>query len=98
MLICCQIGGLQVRVGCEAFVLIVKNNAESPFMPATFWTSKELEDFMSVIVRAKRWDTLDVAAKLEAYAVAHCDVTRTSLFSGIVHHYLTQRRVLQERW
>jgi hypothetical protein len=53
---------------------------------------------MSVIVHAKRWDTLNVATKLEAYAVAHCDVTRTFLFSGIFHHYLTQHRVLQECW
>jgi hypothetical protein len=98
MLSCCQIGGLQVHVGCEAFVLIIKNNTESPFEPAMFWTSKELEDFMSVITHAKHWDTLAVTAKLEAYAVALCDVSCIFLFSDIFYHYLTQHRVLQERW
>jgi hypothetical protein len=62
----------------------VKNNPESPFEPATFWTSKELEEFMSVIVRSKRWDTLDVAAKLEAYAVAHCDVSHMFAFCSYI--------------
>jgi hypothetical protein len=50
MLINFQIGGLQVRVGCEAFFLLVKNNPETPFDLVTLWTNKGLEEFMSVIV------------------------------------------------
>jgi len=41
--------------------------------PNWFFTSPEFEEYMKIAVR-KRWDTSEVGAKLEAFAVAGCDV------------------------
>lgn len=41
--------------------------------PQWFFTSPELENYMHIAVR-KKWDTSEVGAKLEAFAIAGCDV------------------------
>jgi hypothetical protein len=41
--------------------------------PQWFFTSPALEEYMKIAVRTK-WDTSEIGAKLEAFAIAGCDV------------------------
>ena len=41
--------------------------------PQWYFTSSELRDYMSIAVR-RQWDTGEVGAKIEAFAIAGCDV------------------------
>jgi hypothetical protein len=45
--------------------------------PEWFFTRPELENYME-FAAAKRWDTGQVGAKLEAFAIAGCDAASAS--------------------
>ena len=49
--------------------------------PQWYFTSPELRDYMSIAVR-NRWDIGDVGAKIEAFAIAGCDVSSKSIGFG----------------
>ncbi|KAJ6612564.1 hypothetical protein B0H10DRAFT_1952250 [Mycena sp. CBHHK59/15] len=61
------------RVGVEGFFCLVRNTPD--FFMATQWyfTSRELERYMPLAVRRK-WDTGEVGTRLEAFAVAGCNI------------------------
>ncbi|KAJ6578927.1 hypothetical protein B0H10DRAFT_2236038 [Mycena sp. CBHHK59/15] len=66
--------GLNQRVvGIEAFFCIVRNSSAFHIEPHWYFTSKELEEYMEIATR-KRWNTAEVGARLEAFAIAGCDV------------------------
>jgi hypothetical protein len=44
--------------------------------PQWYFTNPELEKYLTMVVR-KRWDTAEVGAKLEAFAIAGSDITST---------------------
>ena len=69
--------GLMYRVGVEGFICIVRNSADYHMKPYWYFTSPALEDYMKIAVR-KRWDTSEVGTKLEAFAIAGCDVVSES--------------------
>jgi hypothetical protein len=60
-------------VGVEGFFCIVRSSSDYHMKPNWYFTSPEFEEYMKIAVR-KRWDTSEVGAKLEAFAVAGCDV------------------------
>ena len=68
-----QLNGLRTRVGVEGFFCIVRNNTEFHVSPTWYFTSKELAEYMPVAV-GKKWSLSTVASKLEAFAIAGCDV------------------------
>jgi hypothetical protein len=45
--------------------------------PYWYFSSPGLEDYMKIAVR-RRWDTSEVGTKLEAFAIAGCDVVSES--------------------
>ncbi|KAJ7033890.1 hypothetical protein C8F04DRAFT_957094 [Mycena alexandri] len=65
--------GLSTRVGVEGFFCIVRNSADFHIAPQWFFTSRELEQYMPIATR-KKWVTAEVGTKVEAFAVAGCDV------------------------
>jgi hypothetical protein len=65
--------GLTYRVGVEGFFCIVRNSPEYHMKPYWYFTSPALEDYMKIAV-CRRWDTSEVGTKIEAFAVAGCDV------------------------
>ncbi|KAJ7802674.1 hypothetical protein B0H14DRAFT_3488258 [Mycena olivaceomarginata] len=65
--------GLNSRVGAEGFFCIVRNNTDFHIKPQWYFTSPELEDYMRIAAR-KTWNTEEVGSKLEAFAIAGCDV------------------------
>ena len=65
--------GLGHRVGIEGFFCIVRNNADFNTKPQWYFTSPELESYMQIACR-KRWDTAEIGMKIEAFAIAGCDV------------------------
>jgi hypothetical protein len=67
-----QLQALAYRVGAEGFFVVVRNSADFHMPPYWYFTSPELERYMPLAVR-KRWDTGEVGAKIEAFAVAGCD-------------------------
>ncbi|KAJ6603909.1 hypothetical protein B0H10DRAFT_1957573 [Mycena sp. CBHHK59/15] len=68
--------GLNQRVvGIEAFFCVVRNSSAFHIEPHWYFTSKELEEYMEIATR-KRWNTAEVGAGLEAFAIAGCDVAR----------------------
>ncbi|KAF7334097.1 hypothetical protein MVEN_02315500 [Mycena venus] len=66
--------GLSTRVGVEGLFCIVRNNADFHMEPQWFFSTPELEQYMPIATR-KKWDTGHVGMKLEAFAIAGCDVT-----------------------
>ncbi|KAJ7823334.1 hypothetical protein B0H14DRAFT_1312129, partial [Mycena olivaceomarginata] len=42
--------------------------------PKWYFTSKELEDYMRITVGRKTWNTEAVGSKIEAFAIAGCDI------------------------
>ncbi|KAJ7482798.1 hypothetical protein B0H11DRAFT_2193174 [Mycena galericulata] len=65
--------GLGNRVGIEGFFCIVRNSPDFHMQPQWFFTSRELEQYMPIATRRK-WVTSEVGTKMEAFAVAGCDV------------------------
>ena len=45
--------------------------------PYWYFTTPAIEEYMKIAVR-KRWDTSEVGTKLEAFAIAGCDVVSES--------------------
>ncbi|KAF9472020.1 hypothetical protein BDN70DRAFT_819271 [Pholiota conissans] len=64
---------LKTRVGVEGFFCIVRNNTQFYIDPVWYFTAQQLEDYMPVAV-GRKWNSTDVAAKLESFAIAGCDV------------------------
>ena len=69
--------GLTYRVGLEGFFCIVRNSPEYHMKPYWYFTMPSLEEYMKIAVR-KRWDTSEVGTKLEAFAIAGCNVVSES--------------------
>ncbi|KAJ7691945.1 hypothetical protein B0H17DRAFT_934493 [Mycena rosella] len=65
--------GLGHRVGIEGFFCIVRNNADFNTKPQWYFTFPELESYMQIACR-KRWDTAETGMKIEAFAIAGCNV------------------------
>jgi len=65
--------GLNARVGIEGFFFIVRSSPDFHMQPQFYYTSKELEEYMRIALR-KKWDTMEVATKIEAFAVAGSNV------------------------
>lgn len=55
----------------------MRNNTEFHVNPTWYFTSKELSEYMPVAV-GKKWSSSTVASKLEAFAIAGCDVISAS--------------------
>src|ERR1700741_572414 len=73
--VCLQMAGLKTRVGIEGFFCIVRNATNYHMEPQWYFTTSALEDYMPYAVR-NAWQTTEVGAKLEAFAIAGCDVGR----------------------
>lgn len=70
-----QFKGLNVRVGIEAFFCVVRNTPTYHMNPVWFFTSEALMNYMPTAVPLhKPWDLAFIGAKLEAFAIAGCDV------------------------
>ncbi|KIL54459.1 hypothetical protein M378DRAFT_92015 [Amanita muscaria Koide BX008] len=67
------LSSLKIRVGIEGFFCIVRNNTEYNMAPSWFFTTPELEKYMDIAVR-RRWDCAEIGGRLEAFAIAGCDV------------------------
>ncbi|KAJ7735458.1 hypothetical protein B0H16DRAFT_1327088 [Mycena metata] len=65
--------GLSTRVGVEGFFCVVRNSADFHMAPQWFFSSRELENYMPIATR-KKWVTAEVGTKVEAFAVAGCNV------------------------
>ena len=64
-----------MRVGIEAFFCVVRNTPEYVMDPVWFFTSEALLDYMPTAVHIhKPFDIVYVGSKIEAFAVAGCDV------------------------
>jgi hypothetical protein len=64
-----------MRVGVEAFFCVVRNTPEYVMDPVWFFTSEALMDYMPTAVPIhKPFDIAYVGSKIEAFAVAGCDV------------------------
>ena len=64
-----------MRVGIEAFFCVVRNMPEYVMEPVWFFTSEALLDYMPTAVPIhKPFDIAYVGSKIEAFAVAGCDV------------------------
>lgn len=74
--------GLNLRVGIEGFVGIVRSSPDFHMQPQFYYTSQELEDYMKMAIR-KRWDTVEVGTKIEAFAVAGSNVLSTQILSYV---------------
>ncbi|KAF8151053.1 hypothetical protein B0H34DRAFT_862538 [Crassisporium funariophilum] len=69
-----QIVALKGRVGIEAFVCFVRNTADFHMQPQWVFTDPALEEYMKIAVPIRKpWDTAEVGAKLEAFAIAGCN-------------------------
>jgi hypothetical protein len=62
-----------MRVGIEGFFCIVRSSANFHIEPQWYFTSPELRDYMSFAARG-HWDMGAVGAKIEAFAIAGCDI------------------------
>ncbi|KAJ7294037.1 hypothetical protein C8J57DRAFT_1041559 [Mycena rebaudengoi] len=69
--------GLSTRVGVEGFFCIVRNTSDYHMAPQWYFTSRELEQYMPIATR-KKWATAEVGTKIEAFAVAGCEVLSAS--------------------
>ncbi|KAJ7726207.1 hypothetical protein B0H16DRAFT_1735740 [Mycena metata] len=92
--------GLSTRVGIEGFFCVVRNSPDFHMAPQWFFTSRELEQYMPIVTRQK-WVTAEVGTKVEAFAVAGCNVVnmlRTSkqkadFFKAGIREGLTEKLV-----
>jgi hypothetical protein len=74
--------GLSTRVGIEGFFCIVRDSADFHMAPQWYFTSRELEQYMPIATRQK-WVTTEVGTRVEAFAVAGCDVMSASFINSI---------------
>ncbi|KAI0702842.1 hypothetical protein BC835DRAFT_1303302 [Cytidiella melzeri] len=65
--------GLDSRVGIQGMFCLVRNSASFAMDPRWFFTSPELEKYLEIAVR--KWDTTNIGALIEAYAIAGGSVT-----------------------
>jgi hypothetical protein len=68
-----KMDGLNSHVGIQGFFCIVHSSTNFHIAPQWYFTSPELEDYMKIVVCC-RWDTADIGTKIEAFAIAGCDV------------------------
>jgi hypothetical protein len=73
-----QLNGLQLRVGIEAMVCIVRNTTNVYFAPQWYFTAPELAAYMPIATK-HMWETSVVGAKMEAFAIAGCDPASKSV-------------------
>ena len=67
-------------MGIEAFFCIVRNTPNYHMNPVWFFTSEALMNYMPTAVPLhKPWDLAYIGAKLEAFAIAGCDVVSKSI-------------------
>ncbi|KAJ8092021.1 hypothetical protein AAF712_009492 [Marasmius tenuissimus] len=66
--------GMKTRVGTEAVVLVVKNRPEDFMLPKWIVTDKRLMEYLQILVRG--WNPVFIGQKVEAFAVAGCDIAR----------------------
>jgi hypothetical protein len=69
-----KLTGLNNRVGIQGFFCVVRSTANFHMEPQWYFTSPELRDYMKLAVR-RQWDIGEVGAKIEAFAIAGCDVS-----------------------
>jgi hypothetical protein len=69
-----KLNGLNKRVGVEGFFCVVRSATNFHIAPQWYFTSTELRDYMQFAVR-RQWDLGEVGAKIEAFAIAGCDVS-----------------------
>ena len=70
-------------MGIEAFFCVVRNTPSYHMNPVWFFTSEALMNYMPTAVPLhKPWDLAFIGAKLEAFAIAGCDVVSKSI---IIH-------------
>ena len=79
--------GLKTRIGIEGFFCIVRSKTNFHTEPQWYFTTSALEEFLPYAVR-KGWQTTEVGAKLEAFAIAGCELGREYL-----NHNYTQREL-----
>ena len=68
-----QITGLNLCVGVEGFFCIICTSPDFHMQPQFYYMSEELKDYMKIAIH-KRWDTIEVGTKVEAFAVAGSNV------------------------
>jgi hypothetical protein len=69
----------KLQIGIEGMFVIVQNNTETLTPPITYFTDDRLEHYMLFAV-GRKWESVDkVSSKMEAFAVANMDVSRTPL-------------------
>ncbi|RDX41193.1 hypothetical protein OH76DRAFT_1489686 [Lentinus brumalis] len=64
--------GLKCRVGLDGFYCFFKNNSEYQMRPRWFFTSPQLNRYLSQTV--KRWDVETIGGLGEAFSIAGCDL------------------------
>ena len=83
--------GLTYHVGVEGFFCIVQNSPEYHMKLYWYFTSLALKEYMMIVVH-RQWDTSEVGTKLEAFAVAGCNVVSElhlkSFFCAMITHLL----------
>ncbi|KAK1225162.1 hypothetical protein PQX77_011906 [Marasmius sp. AFHP31] len=65
--------GLKTRVGVDAVALVVKNRTEDFMTPQWIVTDARIMEYLRVIVWG--WDPVHIGQRIEAFAVAGCDIT-----------------------
>jgi hypothetical protein len=71
---------LRRRVGFEGFFCVFRSTLEISHRPYWFFTRPEFEGYMATVVnKLPNWTSAQAAAKLEAFAIAGCDVSGTKL-------------------
>ncbi|PPQ88058.1 LOW QUALITY PROTEIN: hypothetical protein CVT25_013686, partial [Psilocybe cyanescens] len=74
-------------IGIEGFFCLICNNINFHLKPIWYFTAKEIAEYMPVAV-GKKWDTSGVTSKLEAFAIAGCDVINLNCTSQQKAHQL----------
>jgi hypothetical protein len=70
-----QFEALKVRVGVEGFFCVVRSNPEFHFKPRVYWSNPELESYVALLASQRGgWNSTTLGAKVEAFAIAGCDV------------------------
>ncbi|TFK80111.1 hypothetical protein K466DRAFT_605606 [Polyporus arcularius HHB13444] len=67
-----MIVGLKCRVGIDGFYCIFKNNSEFQMRPRWFFTTPQLNRYLSGTI--KKWDVEVIGGLGEAFAIAGCDL------------------------
>ena len=70
-----QIEGLRLCIGVEGFFCIVRSNTEFFAHPHFYFSRPEIQFYLALIASSRSpWIPAAVAAKIEAFAIAGCDV------------------------